>query len=134
MHFAELCGRVRSAEADWPEAARLSEELAEWPAARVDGEDTLRFAAERFFGSFWDLAGPPPRPAEVEEIGRILARLLADNFELTTFEPTSLRDFGRDWVTVNEYGPDKSHRVKRLIRPGLRTPTDVSYPAVVDVE
>lgn len=132
--YVELCDQVHDAETDWPQAARFRQELEEWPAARIDGEEALRFAAERSFGTFWDLAGPPPRPALVEEIGRTLSRVLAENFELTTFEPVSLRDFGRDWITVNEYGPDKSHRVKRLIRPGLRTPTDVSYPAVVDVE
>jgi hypothetical protein len=113
----------------------LLAELAGWPAKRVEGADVLRFEAEHLFSAFWQAAGPPPRSTEIEQAAVALEQLLRDGFQLVTFVPATLNDFENDWIKVSSRGGAKTGRVARVIRPGLRSPTDgLCFAALVDVE
>jgi hypothetical protein len=134
VHYEELRARLAAA-TDWPEARGLLSELDEWPRRRIDSEDSLRFAAEHFFDSFWKAAGPPPLNGDREPIAGLLGRMLLQGFGLETFFPTSTREYDRDCIKVLERGTWNTGRVSRVVRPGLRSAVDgVSYQALVDVE
>jgi hypothetical protein len=127
----QLAGRPDSSQEN-----PLRGQLAAWPGVWLDGPEAARFTAVEFFVRFWEQQ-PKLLKSNRERAGqlaRALESLLAEEFQLETFSPTSAQGYPVEWL---EYRPAHALRgpIKKVLRPGLKTAAgELKVPAVVEGE
>ncbi|QDV36299.1 hypothetical protein [Tautonia plasticadhaerens] len=93
-----------------------------WPASAPAGR--LELDAIQLFLRFWESLGGGFR-REAYDSFRVaeeaLTSLLEAGFGLTKFEPRMLQDYRDEWVEITSRGDLGTGRVRRVVRPGLRT-------------
>ena len=123
-----------------PESAAALESLAAglaaWPTAAARGY--LEADALDTFLKFYATLGVGYRaeaPAQYQKLAAALVTLMNEGFGQVTFEPRTHREFAEGWIEPRNPPPYQTGRVRRVLRPGLRSRTgELTSPAQVKVE
>jgi|GEM_PF-3709355 len=112
---------------------RAADELAKHSLA-----GTLTLALPNLFDRLWEaIAGvaDPVARAEVESATPPLFEMLKGCCRMIPFEPAKIGDYSAGWVREADGAQPRGRRIKRLVRPGLRTIENVLVrPAIVITE
>jgi len=115
---------------------RLQESLRAFRLAGLQG--CLEQQVVDLFKLYWELRAQwmQSDPQVAQQFGEHLAGMLQEGFGITTFEPTTDRDFPQGWLTYPPGTRLTKGRVTRILRPGLRYQADGSLrlPAYVEAE
>jgi hypothetical protein len=135
--YGELLARLESIQDSRCDA--LAEAMRGWPARCLKSPDVLRYAIqEEFLDKFWDLLGGDFRQKFGDGFAMLektLAALLERQFGCVMFFPVRLSDWREGWIKFVNSGSQEGGRIRRVLRPGLRTRTnDLISKAKVEVE
>jgi hypothetical protein len=115
------------------ELVRRADELAKHVLA-----GTLTLALPNVFDRLWEAIASVTEPAgltEFEMISAPLFEMLKGSCRMIPFEPVKMGEYPAGWVREVDGTQPKGRRVKRLVRPGLRTVENVLVrPAIVITE
>jgi hypothetical protein len=115
------------------ELVRRADELAKHSLA-----GTLTLALPNLFDRLWEAIASVTDPAsltEFEAASAALFEMLKGSCRMIPFEPVKMGEFPSGWVREVDGTQPKGRRVKRLVRPGLRTVENVLVrPALVITE
>lgn len=121
---------------DIPSQAALNRAVAELAKHSLAG--TLTLALPNLFDRLWEaIAGvaDPVARAEVESATPPLFEMLKGCCRMIPFEPAKIGDYSAGWVREADGAQPRGRRIKRLVRPGLRTIENVLVrPALVITE
>lgn len=134
--FGGLAGALRdlAAGADaWTAVVQRVEELPKHALA-----DTQRLAASNLYDAFWEAAAgdaPPGQEARVEAAKAALFEYLKAANAMVPFEPSTVGDYPTAWIRESDGKQPRGRRVRRVVRPGLRTmDNSLVRPAIVITE
>jgi len=112
------------------EILRRTDELAKHCLA-----GTLPLALPNLFDRVWELianAAEPEARGRAEAAARPLLEMLKIACRMVAFEPATIGEYAAGWVRESDGSQPRGRRIKRLVRPGLRTVENVLVrPALV---
>jgi hypothetical protein len=134
--FADLRGAVGELSGvgpAWASVMQLVDDLAKHALA-----NTLHLAAPNLYDAFWEAAAGN-EPAELQvpvEAGKMaLVEFVKAVASLVPFDPSIVGDYPTGWIRESDGTHPRGRRIRRLVRPGLRTMDNTLVrPALVVTE